>query len=420
MATTASPARLRHPVIAMVVVSFCLQVAVVGLLHTYRFRTADDHFGFGWEMGKLAQSIAQGKGFANPYGVESGPSAWEPPVYPYLIAGVFQVFGIYTTASAWVLLIINCLFSALTCVPIYQIAYRCFGEKVARWSGWTWALLPYIVYWSVHWVWDTTISPFLLAVVFLAALELADGVGGWQLWVSFGLLWGVLALTNPSCLSFLPVCVGWVWWRRAKSRRASFPGLVLAGIVTILCITPWLVRNYEAFGRFVFLRDDFGAQLRLGNGPGAEGQLMPYLQPNLNPAAMRQFQQMGEFEYAQLRKREAFDWIRDNPGRFTVLSFRRFFYYWGGVQKPNDSLLLTAVKNSLYLASSVAALLGLALAVRKRKPAAWLFLLLVLSYPTVYYFVYPNARYRHPIEPELCILAVFLVSEAEKRGATVP
>ena len=29
----------------------------------------------------------------------------------------------------------------------------------------------------------------------------------------------------------------------------------------------------------------------------------------------------------------------------------------------------------------------------------------------IYYFVYPHARYRHPIEPELTILIVFLMSE---------
>jgi hypothetical protein len=30
----------------------------------------------------------------------------------------------------------------------------------------------------------------------------------------------------------------------------------------------------------------------------------------------------------------------------------------------------------------------------------------------VYYFVFPHARYRHPIEPELVVLIVFLIYEA--------
>lgn len=55
-----------------------------------------------------------------------------------------------------------------------------------------------------------------------------------------------------------------------------------------------LVRNYEVFGRFVFLRDDFGLQIRLGNGPYADGMLMAYLQPNLNRLELEKFQKMGE------------------------------------------------------------------------------------------------------------------------------
>jgi hypothetical protein len=42
----------------------------------------------------------------------------------------------------------------------------------------------------------------------------------------------------------------------------------------------------------------------------------------------------------------------------------------------------------------------------------------VLTYPTVYYFVFPHARYRHPIEPELLILIVFLLSEVGKAGGS--
>jgi hypothetical protein len=38
----------------------------------------------------------------------------------------------------------------------------------------------------------------------------------------------------------------------------------------------------------------------------------------------------------------------------------------------------------------------------------------MLVYPAIYYFFYPGARYRHPIEPELLILIVFVISEIGK------
>jgi hypothetical protein len=400
---------------AMVLLSFVLQVAAIAVFHTYKFRPADNHFAFGWEMGRVGQAIAEGKGFSNPYGAQTGPTAWEPPLYPYLIGGVFKLFGIYSNTSAFVLLTINSLFSALTCIPIFLIARQTIGEKVAVWSAWIWALLPYVMYWSVHWIWDTTLSPLLLSLIFLAALRLGESPASRRLWIQFGILWGLTALANPSTLSFLPVCLLWVWYRRSSHGRGSIFGMVAALVIMAACLSPWLVRNFTTFGRFVFVRDDFGLQLRLGNGPYADGLLMAYLQPNLNVYEMERFRRLGELRYAEECKRQAFDFIREHPGRFALISAKRFVYYWAGAPKPNEGPALTALRSSLFLASSVLALWGLGRALQKRKSGAWLFALLLLSYPTVYYLVYPHARYRHVIEPELLILAVFLVLEAERK-----
>lgn len=446
-----------------VAVSFLLQVLAIGVLHSYRIRAADGHFGFGWEMGCVGRAIASGRGFSDPYCAGTGPSAWEPPLYPYLIGGVFKLFGTYTAASAWVLLTINSLFSALTCVPIYLIALRLADERVARWSAGAWSLLPYVWYWSIHWVWDTTITPFVLSVIFLVSLDLArtkpdaaqvgegqyesrpgsvpegqresspafqrrvktrndaspGGTADRPRWILFGALWGIGALLNPSMLSFLPFCGLWIWYQRHKRGLPSFAGVILASTVFFLCLTPWLVRNYNAFGRFVFIRDDFGQQFRLGNGPGADGILMAYLQPNLNADELERFRSMGELPYAEARKREAFAWIREEPRRFAAISFRRFVYYWAGVPKRADSAFRAALKNLPFLISSVLAIWGLVRALRDRRPGAVLFTLLVLSYPTVYYFVFPHARYRHPIEPELIILIVYLIATWLPTGAEV-
>jgi hypothetical protein len=177
------------------------------------------------------------------------------------------------------------------------------------------------------------------------------------------------------------------------------------------------VRNYEVFGRFVFLRDDFGLQVRLGNGPAADGMLMAYLQPNLNRLELEKFQRMGELAYAESCKHAAFDWIGAHKERFVVVSMKRFFYYWNGVPKPTGSVAPVDFRSSAFLATSVLALWGLGRALRQKRPGAWLFAGLLLTYPTVYYFVFPHARYRHPIEPELLILIVFLLSEIGKRAA---
>jgi len=55
---------------------------------------------------------------------------------------------------------------------------------------------------------------------------------------------------------------------------------------------------------------------------------------------------------------------------------------------------------------------------RQRKPGAWLLFWLILLYPAIYYVVFPGQRYRHPIEPEITILGVYLLTEAGKKSRT--
>jgi hypothetical protein len=111
------------------------------------------------------------------------------------------------------------------------------------------------------------------------------------------------------------------------------------------------------------------------------------------------------------------NWIRANPQRFAVISLKRFFYFWNGVPRPTDSLAPWDFRSSLFLASSVLAIWGTARAVRQKRRGAWLYAGLILTYPTVYYLVFPHARYRHPIEPELLILIVFVLCEVRSRTA---
>ena len=263
----------------IVLIAFLLRVAAIGITHTYRPRTSEAHFGFGWEMGRIARSIAAGEGFASPFThIGTGPTAWEPPIYPYFMAGVFKVFGTYTRLSAFVLLTVNSLFSALTCIPVFLLARRIFGLRVARWSAWAWALFPYAMYWCVKWLWETSITAFVLACLILLTMDLEDA-DGYTKWLGWGLLWGFAALLNPAVLSFLPCAGLWLAWRRSQKRKEWFLPSLAAALFFVLTISPWIARNYAVFGQFVFIRSNFGAEFRMGNGPNAVGLWMAYLHP---------------------------------------------------------------------------------------------------------------------------------------------
>ena len=87
----------------MVLIAFVVRVGWIAIAHTYRVRTTDSNFGFGWEVGRIAYSLANGMGFSSPFGGNTGPSAWTAPVYPWIASLAFRAFGSYSRASAFAL-----------------------------------------------------------------------------------------------------------------------------------------------------------------------------------------------------------------------------------------------------------------------------------------------------------------------------
>jgi 4-amino-4-deoxy-L-arabinose transferase-like glycosyltransferase len=395
----------------IVIVAITVRLLVIFVFHTYRFGPGQP-YNFGYEMGRIGRSIAQGNGFGNIYGGLTGPTAYEPPLYPYIVGGVFKLCGVYSPLSAFVLLSINAVFSALTCIPIVHIAKRCFGETTAVGSAWTWAFYPFAIYWSTTWIWETVLSTMLLAVLFWVTLAM-DEYDGLKPWIWFGVLWGVAVLTNPSLISFLLASGLWAARQFVKRNKPWLPGAVVASLVFFACLTPWQIRNYQIFKHFFFIRHDFGMILRMGNGPEAQGAWLISLMPSRNPAEFARYVSLGETAYAAAQGQQALQFIKQNPGHFVVLCAKRFLYYWAG--NPRPSLFQAAILTNLFeIATSVIYFWGLIRALRKRVPGAWLFFWLILLYPVVYYITYPNIRYREPLEPYMIIMGISLSSQPRK------
>src|SRR5437870_1675693 len=175
----------RHSIWFIVLIAFLLRLAVITIGHTYHITPRRDHFQFGWEMGRLARSIATGNGFSSPTDLPTGPSAWAPPLYPYILSGVFNLFGVYSHAAAWVILAFNSIFSALTCLTLYDIGKRMYGLTVARATAWTWATFPYAIYWPTRVVWETSLTAFLLSLAMLLTLRMADEPTRTRDWIIF-------------------------------------------------------------------------------------------------------------------------------------------------------------------------------------------------------------------------------------------
>jgi 4-amino-4-deoxy-L-arabinose transferase-like glycosyltransferase len=342
-----------------------------------------------------------------------------PPIYPYLLAGIFKLFGVYSIHSALVALTLNSLFSALTCVVIFSIARKTFGPNVAAWAGWSWAFSPYAVFWSTNWIWAITLSAFLFSLVFLVALYIERGTAA-KAWLGFGLLWGLVGLTDTALLSTLPFFIGWLCYRLSQQGMAWGRAISAFTLAFMLIISPWLVRNYLTFSELVFIRSNFGVELHVANYEGSAGLSagLP-LHPAANERESEKLRQMGELPYVAEKKRQALHFIAAQPGTFLWLTLKRVLYFWTGTPQLMQIFWLSgrfvAARYVLFTSISAVAFLGLLLAFRNRTPAAPLFAIPLIVFPLAYYVTHPTPRYRHPIEPAIVVLAAYALTNVVSR-----
>ena len=400
----------RASILLIVVVAFVLRLLVITVGHTYRITPRRDHFQFGWETGRIARSIALGQGFGSPTDLTTGPSAWTAPVYPYVLGQVFKVFGIYTNQSAWVILAFNSIFAALTCWMLYRIAERIFGPSVARGTAWTWAVFPYLIYWPVRVVWDVCLSTFLLSVALWMAIRMRDRAR-WGDWIVYGLLWGLIALTNTALLILLPFMLAWICY---PARRAAAYGAMLSILILALCVTPWTIRNYRVFGRFVFVRDNLPLELHEANNESSSALWTRTEHPGNDPVAMKKFQELGEIGYMDETKREFLGFVREHPRTFVWFTVERVWYFWAA---PRQTTIVAGYdlwvsRHVQFLLATFFSFAGLVLMFVRKNPYRWLLAPFLLIYPLPYYLVNPFPRYKHPIETMMLMLIVYVLWES--------
>ncbi len=411
-------------------VGLAVRVAYLTLAHTYKMRVDQDHFNFGWEVGRIARALVTGYGYSDPFNGHSGPTAWVPPLYPLLLAAVFKVFGVYTLKSGWVILFLNSVLSAGTVGAVYEMAWRCFGRdakglKVALWSGWLWALYPAAMQYAVKWVWEMPLTAFLFAWMLVLALRIR-GVGEepgrltqtTRRWVAFGVLWGLIALSNSSLLPFLPACGVWMVWRASSEKRE--PWLRNAALAAVCCgalMAPWVVRNSLVFHAFVPLRSNLGAELYDTAYPGNEGYARRTVVSMAETSAdFQRYRGLGELEYSRQQGLKANAMFRADKRLAVEYFFKRIYFYWASVPHGSDTNRVgEAIRVTNFAFLSVGGWLGLGLAMRRKVPGAWLFFWAFLLTPVVYYVVTVQARFRHPLEPVITVLVVYLFQSAERK-----
>ncbi len=319
-----------------------LLALAIRLALVFIFPQADNHIGDSVEFDLLARNLLAGHGLS--YKEPWLPSARRTPLYPWLLAQTYRLFGLgnYTP-----LLVLQALADVLLAAML-------------AWLGW-WA-------WRNRWLGllAAALWAFYLPGAQLAARLLADSLFAFLQMAGFfffvlmlrhlqnrlraltyaslaGLSLGLATLARPTSLYMplllLPSLLLWWYARKHKgARRRTSPKRLLASFMLFIMVmgivvAPWFVRNYRAFGEVVMGStlvgfNFFQTHYRLDQ---PDYWRLPGVSPSLR--AIHQLADdkglnLNEAELFQLGMRYGLEKVKAYPGRFMALSALRTLQLW--------------------------------------------------------------------------------------------
>lgn len=376
------------------------------------------------------------------------PDAHIPPLYSYVLAGVYQVFG----RGALQIAVLHTVFDALSIALLYHIAKRLLphGEMVGALSGLFYALYPYLIFQNLTLIdtplFMTLMHAFVLLVVLLRQRPRLDR-GTLGLAVLAGLVLGLSALSR-AILPFFAVLVG-LWYVFRLSWWQTLARLLPVALVTLVVLVPWTLRNYSIFGTFVPVSLNTGDNFYQGNSPytipffraGYDVQWAPLEDPEFD-----QIQDLFGPEANNRRFAVSLQFLRENAHLIPELLWVKFWVHWSidiaprlnpqegqliRLDADNNVIIITDSGEALPVGDPVSAystplfdqlgrlvhvlyfgsllllaLVGVYLTWRQWREVSLLWFMQI-SMTIVYVIFHPSTRYRAPSDPLLFVFSAY-------------
>jgi len=396
----------------------------------------------------LAQRVVQGHGFSFaenhwPYARAGQPTAFWSFLYTLCLAGIYFLVGHHPLVARLIQAVIVGI-----AMPwlVFRIGRRAFGERVGLIAAFIVAIYSYFVNYAASLM---TESLYIVGILWTVdvAMRLAaqlerqrqNGQGmatGVAILVGFelGIALAITLLLRQVAVVFFVAMGLWLLWSARKRDRVgqAVTTLAIAGLVTILALSPFVMRNYRAFGRLTLPNSNAGFTFFWSNHPIYGTRFEPVLSPShgvsyqdLIPVELRNLNE-AELDRALLLR--GLQFVRDDPGRYLLLSLSRipvYFLFW---PTPDSTALSNAARVlsfGLFLPFMV---YGLLLCLRRlrlpdgsqvsdgsesglQREYVILFLLFIVVYTTVHLASWANVRYRLPVDAFLILFAACAIND---------
>lgn len=296
---------------------------------TNRNRRMIEHLGA--EYWNIAQALHSGRGFSDPFFEETGPTAWMPPALSYFLAGLLWLFGGKEEPVAWFMVFCQSLTWILTGWMALWIGTKTWGPR-SRW--YLVALFLLFLLQNFHLAFQITHDPWLLMLgldlLLLGYLWLKPSTkpstatssqkATWGIW---GVMGGLLALCSP-VLGLVWLGLGLLLW----SPFREFRTWLMIGTLSLLVISPWIVRNYQVFGRFIPIKSNAFYELFQSQKETPDGLVRNWAGFETHPyktgRQRDEYRQWGEQAFLEKKKAEFLALFWADPGDFVQRVWNRF------------------------------------------------------------------------------------------------
>jgi len=337
--------------------------------------------------------------------------ATRPALFPVVLGGLYAIFGHAFLAPK----MFHCVLGALTCGLTYSLGREAFDRRAGIFAGVGAAIFPQLIYYCGT-ITTETFHIFLLTCAMLLLLMGSRRNVRVTAWLAGGAVLGLAVLARSAMLGLLPVLGVWLLVV-TQSKRAAIARFLLVAVGTAAVMSPWIIRNYAALGRFVPATTEGGYTFWLTNNPRATGGGKCYLPEDVTP-----FKGLDEVEADRLFYRMGFDFIRSHPGRAAqlfVAKFGRLWRLWPHADEPAVGVTNAIIGGVSFVPVLLLAVIGAAMSWARRRDLLLFYCL--IGYTTVVYCVYMAVtRYRAPLMPVLLVLAGFAAARFLDRVRKVP
>jgi 4-amino-4-deoxy-L-arabinose transferase-like glycosyltransferase len=206
------------------------------------------------DFSRTALSIAQGHFPLTNRAPGGGPSAFRPPAYPTLLAGVYALAGEEVPPAGRVL---SALLGTIAAGLTGLIAARFWGRRVGVIALALAAVAPPMVVMSTALISEALFVPIALAAI-LTALEARRSAHPLRWAAITGLLIGIAELTRTNAaVLLLPLGLA-VWTRRPRWRPRALAAPAVVVLAAVATVAPWTVRNALVLHAFVPVSTEIG------------------------------------------------------------------------------------------------------------------------------------------------------------------